>query len=117
MNAILINVKNNIKEIMLVENDELREYYIEDKETKNLEGNIYNGKVVNIIEGMQSAFIDIGEPKNTFMNIKDALPKQDEASVGYIKKDISNIKISSLLKANQNILVQVKKDAVLRKRC
>ena len=63
---------------MLVENGILREKHEEHENQKRLEGNIYIGKVQNVLQGMQSAFINIGEEKNTFIRLKDLLPKVDE---------------------------------------
>lgn len=78
MKEIIINIdKNNNKTIMLVENGNLIERYLENSEIKRLEGNIYLGKIQNVLQGMQAAFVDIGEGKNTFIHLKDMLPKLD----------------------------------------
>ncbi len=78
MKEIIINVdKEKNKTIMLVENGNLIERYLENSETKRLEGNIYIGKIQNVLQGMQAAFVDIGEEKNTFIHLKDILPKLD----------------------------------------
>ena len=75
-------------------------------------GNIYVGTVKDIIVGMQSAFIDIGTEKNSFIHIKDILPKVDET-----KNEINkNISIKELVKPGQKILVQIKKDSNEQKR-
>ena len=78
MLELIINKENNTKTIMLVENGILREKHEEHENQKRLEGNIYIGKVQNVLQGMQSAFINIGEEKNTFIRLKDLLPKVDE---------------------------------------
>ena len=75
MYEIVISGKKDNKEIYLLENGILVEMI---KEQKNIEGNIYLGKVQNILPGMQAAFIDIGEDKNAFIHLKDILPKIDE---------------------------------------
>ena len=101
--------KNNEGErkIALVENGILLEYYEEeDKETRK-EGNIYIGIVKDIVEGMQSAFVDIGTEKNSFIHLKDVLPKVDEKK----EKLDTSVSIKKILKPNQKILVQVKKDS------
>ena len=68
MKEIIINIdENESKTIMLVENGKLIERYIESNEIKRLEGNIYVGKIQNVLQGMQAAFVDIGENKNTFI--------------------------------------------------
>lgn len=107
MTEIIIQVKNNGKQIALVENGKLIEYYEEDKEYKRREGNIYIGIVKDVINGMQSAFVDIGTEKNSFIHLKDILPKIDEKK----QKPNENIEISKVVKTNQKLLVQVKKDS------
>ncbi len=100
--------KNGInKQIALIENEKLVEYYEEDENTNRREGNIYIGIVRDVIKGMQSAFVDIGTEKNSFIHLKDILPKIDETKEKYD----DNIKVSDIIKQNQKILVQVKKDS------
>ena len=71
MKEIVINVDvNENKTVMLVENGHLLEQYEENTNIKRLEGNIYIGKIQNVLQGMQAAFVDIGEKKNTFIHIK-----------------------------------------------
>lgn len=98
------------KEICLLENGELKEYYKENEIKKRLEGNIYVGKVINILPAMQVAFIDIGQKKNAFLHIKDLLPKQSNVT-GNKEENLENYKIKDYIKQNQSILVQVKKDS------
>ena len=107
MLEILVEEKNKEEKIALVENGNLIEYYEEDKESNRKEGNIYVGTVKDIIVGMQSAFIDIGTEKNSFIHVKDILPKVDET-----KNEINkNVNIKELVKPGQKILVQIKKDS------
>lgn len=107
MTEIIIQANNHEKQIALIENGKLIEYYEEDKEYRRREGNIYIGIVKDIISGMQSAFVDIGTEKNSFIHLKDILPKIDETK----EKLDENVEISKLIKENQKILVQVKKDS------
>ena len=115
MKEIVINVDNNQnKTIMLVENGNLLEQYEENIQTKRLEGNIYIGKIQNVLQGMQAAFVNIGEKKNTFIHIKDILPKVDT------KKDdpeeaVKNNNIKDIVKVGMPILVQVKRDSTNKK--
>lgn len=112
MIEILIDKKENEKEIALVENGNLIEYYIDENESTRREGNLYVGIVKDIIKGMQAAFVDIGTEKNSFIHLKDVLPKIDETK----QKMDSNLKISDVVKKGQKLLVQVKKDSNLQKR-
>ncbi len=115
MKEIIINVdKQKNKNIMLVENGKLIEQYVENKDTKRLEGNIYIGKVQNVLEGMQSAFIDIGEGKNTFIHLKDILPKVD-SKVENIEEKVRITNIKDVIKSEDNIIVQVKRDSTNKK--
>lgn len=111
MIEILIDKKENEKEIALVENGNLIEYYIDENETTRREGNLYVGIVKDIIKGMQAAFVDIGTEKNSFIHLKDVLPKIDETK----QKMDSNLKISDAVKKGQKLLVQVKKDSNIQK--
>ena len=99
--------KDNNKKIALVEEGKLLEYYEENDSDNKKEGNIYVGIVKDIIKGMQSAFVDIGTEKNSFIHLKDILPKVDET------KETQNVdlEIKKVLKPNQKLLVQVKKDS------
>ena len=99
--------EDKTRKIALVENGILLEYYDEDDRETRKEGNIYIGIVKDIVEGMQSAFVDIGTEKNSFIHLKDVLKKVDEKKE---KLDMS-VNIKKILKPNQKILVQVKKDS------
>lgn len=109
MYNILIENKNNITTIAVVQDSEVVEIYQEKDDEKRLEGNIYLGKVKNIIPGMQSAFIDIGESKNALVHIKDIIPKASNVT-GNVYEDTSKMNISSIIKSGQEVLVQVKRD-------
>ena len=107
MTEIFIRKNKNNKEIALIENGVLVEYYEEDDKQTRKEGNIYIGIVKDVIEGMQSAFVDIGTEKNSFIHLKDVLPKVDETK----EKIDTSVNIKNVLRPNQKILVQVKKDS------
>ena len=107
MTEIFIQKSRKEKEIALVKDGHLIEYYNENEASDRNEGNIYVGIVRNIIKGMQSAFVDIGTKKNSFIHIKDILPKIDETKEH--QKEEKNI--TDVVKPKQKILVQVKKDS------
>ncbi len=107
MIEILITNNKNQEKIALVENGILIEYYENNESTERKEGNIYLGKVKDIIKGMQAAFIDIGTEKNAFIHLKDILPKIDET-----KEQLNTeTDIKDIVKKGQNLLVQIKKDS------
>ena len=109
MIELLINKQENIKTIMLLENGILVEKHEEHQNQKRLEGNIYLGTVKDVLNGMQSAFIDIGENKNTLIKLKDVLPRNSKINVDSIKN------ISDVIKPKDKIMVQIKKDGTLTK--
>ena len=98
-------------DIALVEDGNLIEYYEEKEDDIRNEGNIYIGVVKDIIEGMQSAFVDIGTEKNSFIHLEDILPKYDEKKCENIAKTNNKENIKNIIKKGQKILVQVKKDS------
>lgn len=115
MKEIVINVdKQENKTIMLVENGNLIERYEEKSGMKRLEGNIYIGKIQNVLQGMQAAFVDIGEKKNTFIHIKDILPKVD-TKINDPEEAVKNNNIKDIVKVGMPILVQVKRDSTNKK--
>ena len=103
------NYDENITNIVVVQDGKVVEIYNENLDEERLEGNIYLGKVKNIMPGMQSAFIDIGENKNALVHIKDLIPKASDVT-GNVFEDTSKMDISKIVKSGDEILVQVKRD-------
>ena len=110
MQELIVVQKQDIKEISILEDGILKEYYKEKEEKKRLEGNIYIGKVTDVLIGMQAAFVDIGTEKNAFLHIRDILPKKSNVT-GNKEEELENYKIKDYIKPNQKVLVQVKKDS------
>ena len=111
MLEIIVNKQKDIKTIALLENGNLVEQYEEKDNSNRNEGNIFIGTVKDILPGMQSAFVDIGTEKNSFIHLKDILPQVDEKKgKKQEEKDIKNV-----VKINDKILVQVKKDSNAKK--
>ena len=110
MQELIVVQKQDLKEISILEEGVLKEHYKEKEDKKRLEGNIYIGKVTDVLIGMQAAFVDIGAEKNAFLHIKDILPKKSNVT-GNKKEELENYKIKDYIKPNQKVLVQVKKDS------
>lgn len=110
MLELIVEKQNDVEKIALIKDYKIQEFYEITKEDKKdrLEGNIYLAKVTDILPGMQAAFVDFGEEKKGFIHLKDAIPQIDERT----EKFDPNLKISNVLKLNDTILIQVKKDAV-----
>ncbi|MFW5647951.1 MAG: Rne/Rng family ribonuclease [Candidatus Alkaliphilus sp. MAG34] len=107
MNQIIVDVGISENRLALVEDEELVELYIERQNNRRMVGNIYKGRIANVLPGMQAAFVDIGLEKNCFLYIKDAL-KQD-----LFNKDetyYKDIPITDVVKQGQEITVQVIKE-------
>ena len=108
MLELIINKNKENKIITLVENGKLLEVYEENNQDSRNEGNIYIGVVKDIVKGMQSAFVDIGTEKNSLIHLKDILPKIDQKKE---TKDFSKIDIKDVVKPNDKLMVQIKKDS------
>ncbi|MBF8984305.1 Rne/Rng family ribonuclease [Lutibacter sp. B2] len=106
MNEIIIDASLNQTRVAVMEDDNLVELYIERENHKRVAGNIYKGRVVNVLPGMQAAFVDIGLDKNAFLFVKEAIPPTVEKSK---RNDIS---IKDVVKNGQEIIVQVIKEAM-----
>ncbi len=105
MNYIFISSKDGINKVGIVEDHRLVEYYTEEDKNEKLVGNVYRGRVENVLRGMGAAFIDIGVGKNGYLYVKDAYNK---------KQFLSNEKptIDKVLKSGEEIMVQVTKEAL-----
>lgn len=115
MQEIIVNVNDNGNKIVaLVENGKMVEKYDEDEKHRRLECNIYIGRVENILYGMQVAFVNIGEGKNTFIHIRDIIPKASNET-GNKDEVLSKHDIKNYLRVGMPILVQVKKDSTNKK--
>jgi len=110
----LMNITPVEVRVALVENGVLQEIFIERESNRGLVGNIYLGKVVRILPGMQAAFIDIGMERASYLHVRDIyqpenIPESDQAperpASGKQEPDIR-----SLLREGESILVQVIKD-------
>mgnify|MGYP004623241151 CR=1 FL=1 len=114
MYEVIVNRQENTKKIILLENKVIIEKYEDNDESIRTEGNIYLGKVQNVLPGMQAAFVDIGEKKNTFIHLKDLLPKIDAKNEN-MEQNIETPNIKQLIKPGMPLLVQVKKDSTNKK--
>lgn len=111
---ILINVTPVETRVALVENGMLQEVYIERSRRRGIVGNIYKGKVVRVLPGMEAAFVDIGLERAAFIHASDiyqpnnpAMAEERHANGHRVVPDIS-----SLLYEGQSLVVQVTKDPI-----
>jgi ribonuclease G len=108
---ILINVSPVETRVALVENGVVQELFIERSHAKGYLGNIYKGKVVRVLPGMQAAFVDIGLERTGFIHAADMVPETPEGEPR--ASEIPDI--SSLVREGQTLLVQVAKDPISTK--
>ncbi len=109
---ILVNVGPTETRDALIENGVLQEVYIERSKNKGYVGNIYKGKVVRVLPGMQAAFVDIGQERAGFIHVADLAPR-DESGIETRLNEQSDIR--SYLREGQELLVQVLKDPISTK--
>lgn len=103
---ILINVTPMECRVAVVENGVVQELYIERTARRGLVGNIYKGRVVRVLPGMQAAFVDVGLSRTAFIHASDVVwPKR-----GTEEAADKQPTIGELLYEGQNVIVQVMKD-------
>lgn len=100
---ILVTYEKNQHRLAIMENGNVAEVYLEKNERRSIVGNIYLGRITNVLPGMSAAFIDIGTGKNALLYLQDLVFMEDGSK-------IRPRKISKALKQNDEIVVQVVKD-------
>lgn len=110
MLELLILKKEKNRQILLLDDGELIEFYDETNVENRNEGNIFLGIVRNILPGMESAFVDIGTEKNSFIHLQDLLPKVDQTKQSNKNNNVKT-SINSVIKVKDKLLVQVEKDS------
>ncbi|MBI4652511.1 Rne/Rng family ribonuclease [Candidatus Desantisbacteria bacterium] len=133
---IIVNLEKNEIRVAILENKQVVELFIDRIKEPRIIGNIYKGKVSNILPGMQAAFIDIGLPRNAFLYVNDIADDMDEykelmtqedeiedkENIDYDPSAIqafpsrkTNLLIEDILKKGQEILVQINKEPIEKK--
>lgn len=108
---ILINFTPMETRVAVVENGVVQETYVERTANKGLVGNIYCGKVVRVLPGMQAAFVDIGLEKAAFIHANDFAKAVKENG----EENSTAADIRDLVSEGQMIVVQVVKDMISTK--
>ncbi|UAW64847.1 ribonuclease G [Mycoavidus sp. HKI] len=101
---ILINITPQEARVAIVEQGVVQELYIERTLSRGLVGNIYLGRVIRVLPGMQSAFIDIGFERAAFLHIADLW------QAGAKEVNVASQPIEKILQEGQTLMVQVTKD-------
>lgn len=100
----LVHVEEQTIETAVLSDGRLLEYRREASSGGQTAGNIYKGKVVNVLPGMQAAFVDIGQGKNAFLYIDEVIHPNLE------RQPRDKPSIAGLLRAGQELPVQVVKE-------
>ncbi|MEC0241573.1 Rne/Rng family ribonuclease [Paenibacillus dokdonensis] len=104
MKQMIVHCESKQTQMALVEEGKLVEFAIERSHNHSLVGSFYKGRVVNVLPGMQAAFVDIGHKKNAFLYVDDVLhPHLD-------KQPKEKPSIENLLRVGQEVVVQVMKE-------
>jgi len=124
---LVISVTSQETRIALVENGSLAELFIERQSEKGIGGNIYKGKVVRVLPGMQAAFVDIGLSRSAFLYVADVYEDLDDLAVMMgVSKENGDFaverdslaapryysQIEDMLHEGQEVLVQVSKEPI-----
>src|SRR4051794_19023557 len=76
---LIVSVNGREKKIAIIENERVTEFYIErGEENQGIVGNIYKGRVMRVLPGMQSAFVDIGLERDAFLYVSDFFDEEEE---------------------------------------
>lgn len=120
--VIVVNADGPDKRVALIENGILSELFLERERARGTVGNVYKGRVLRVLPGMQAAFVDIGEEKAAFLYAGDiAQPGDgkgdDKPSDGSSvpRRSSKPADIATLVRPGQEILVQVVKDPISNK--
>lgn len=97
--------------IAVLEGTHLMELHLEEIDNESITGNIYLGRVENIVQGLDALFVNIGKSKNVFLRAKDLLPKAIGKSGTENQNQQRSPKLDRITKG-EKIIIQVKKDSL-----
>ena len=107
---ILINITPAEIRVAVVDNGVLQELYIERSANRGILGNIYKGKVIRVLPGMQAAFVDIGLERASFIHASDIFKPSPPVEGAAPDVPQANPDIRGLVQEGQVLVVQVSKD-------
>ena len=105
-----VHVRPDATQIAVLEGRSLIEHHVarSQDDVNQIDGNIYRGRVKNVLPGMEAAFVDIGTPKNAVLYWGDVQYDRDEA----LERDPGATRIEHLLRPGQSIVCQVTKNPI-----
>ncbi|MCW5606253.1 MAG: Rne/Rng family ribonuclease, partial [Burkholderiales bacterium] len=101
---VLINVTPQETRVAVIEHGVTQELHVERTSARGFVGNVYMGRVVRVLPGMQSAFVDVGGERAAFLHVADIWGNRHNGGPG--------APIEKLLAEGQNLMVQVIKDPI-----
>lgn len=104
LNDILMSITPRESRVAIITDGELQDIFIERLVARGLVGNVYLGRVVRVLPGMQSAFVDIGLERTGFLHVADLFEAHSE--------DGETKPIERVLHEGQSLMVQVAKDPI-----
>jgi ribonuclease G len=123
---IIVNAGREETRVALLENSLVTEIFIDRKKDRGIAGNVYKGRIMKVLPGMQAAFIDIGLEKSAFLYVGDVFDSSSEYTplmedegleleIEPKRKRAHANQIEDLLQEGQEILVQVSKEPISTK--
>jgi ribonuclease G len=115
---VLLSYEDGEPAVAIFEAGRLVEVDFDPPQARRIVGNIYKGRVQNVLPGMQAAFVDVGLERNAFLFVDDAHPAVAALEGEELPEDVPGraaASITELLQPGQEILVQVTKEAAGRK--
>jgi len=117
-NELIVNVTLGETRVARLENGVVAELYIERAKEQGVVGNVYKGKVVRVLPGMQAAFIEIGLDRTAFLHASDVthetirfFDEEESSEEDEVKRSRGKgRKIEDLLKEGAELVVQVEKE-------
>jgi len=109
-----VHVQPGATQIAVLEGRSLIEHYVSrpSDDAAQIHGNIYLGRVQNVLPGMEAAFVDIGTPKNAVLYRGDVQYDADDVDEKGAKGARDSVRIEQLLRPGQTVLCQVTKNPI-----
>ncbi len=100
----IVSVNGREKKIAILDNGKVTEFYIErGEENSGVVGNVYKGRVMRVLPGMQSAFVDIGLERDAFLYVSDFFDEEEEIERVVMEKSKKSSPEEAKREANDQI--------------
>ncbi len=115
---LLVNVTPQETRVAVIENGGLQELHVERSGSRGIVGNIYKGKIVRVLPGMQATFVEVGLDRTAFLHAADMLPHRGNGNADISGEEPASVRseevpdISHLVHEGQELVVQVAKDPI-----